>query len=188
MTSIFDLNIFHKAIPEYDGKEENLNHFIACCDLHFSTFNLEADQLKFVRSLVRKLKGRAFDFYNKSIRESWPLLKAEMKKYFSSSKSFEGYQMELGKVKQGKLSVKEFSEKIEKILIEINKISGEIRVNENSGEQFFRAQNEKLAIKAFVTGLNEPLKTILRSRIYTTIQSAVNDAIEIEADENVNRM
>lgn len=188
MAATFDVNGFHKSIPEYSGSEDELNHFLACCDLYYVTLTAPADQTRFVLSLVRKLKGRAFDFYNKAPRTSWPDLKVALKKYFSSSKSFEGHQMELANIKQNKLSVKEFGEKIEKILIEMNRFGSEIVVNNVSGEAYFRLQNEKLAIKAFVNGINEPLKTILRARAFTSMQEAITAAIELEAEELLNKM
>lgn len=186
---IFDVSTFYKSIPEFDGNVDNLNRFLACCD-HFHS-NLPSIEIKqtFLKSLVRKLVGRAFDFYNKKETwTSWDELKLALKSYFSPTQSFEGYQIELCKCKQDKFSVREFGEKIEKILVEINKISNRIEVEGSNGGKFFKIQNEKLAIKSFLNGLNEPLKTILRSRKYDLIQDAIRDAIEIENEEILNRM
>lgn len=188
----FDVSTFHKSVPEFDGNMENLNRFIACCE-HFHS-NLPNDNVKstFLKALVRKFVGRAFDFYNKKESwESWDELKLALKSYFSPTQSFEGYQIELCRCKQDKLSVRECGEKIEKILVEINKISNRIEVEGTNGGIFFKIQNEKLAIKAFLNGLNEPLKTILRSRKYELVQDAIKDAIEIENEEilsNIQKM
>ena len=35
-----------------------------------------------------------------------------------------------------------------------------------TGTKFFKDQNEKLAIKSYINGLNDPIKNILRSRVY----------------------
>lgn len=189
MTTPFDISSFHKSVPEFDGNVDNLNRFLACCE-HFHS-NLGTDELRttFLKSLVRKLVGRAFDFYfKKETWATWVELKSALKTYFSPTQSFEGFQIELCKSKQEKLSVREFGEKIEKILVEINKISNQIEVAGNNGGEFFKIQNEKLAIKSFLNGLNEPLKTILRSRKYNLVQDAIKDAIEIENDEALNKM
>lgn len=188
MSQTFDISSFHKSIPEYEGKVDTLNRFIACCEIYVS--NLGTDELKatFLKSLVRKFVGRGFDFYNKKTWVSWSELKNSLKQYFSPTQTFEGYQIELCKSKQDNLSVREFGEKIEKILVEINKISNDIQINGTGGGDFFKIQNEKLAIKAFLNGLNEPLKTILRSRKYNQIGESIKDAIEIENEENLNKM
>ena len=68
---------------------------------------------------------------------------------------------------EGNLSVREFGEKIERILAEINKISAEIKVGNETGTKFFKVQNEKLAIKLYINGLKYPIKNIFRSRVYT---------------------
>lgn len=156
-----DYSNFHKCIPEFSGTTKDVNRFIACCDNFYSSLTDDNNRNIFLKSLVRKFTDRAFDFYNRNEWTSWDLLKTSLKKYFSSPKTFEGYQIELGKIRQGSFSVREFSEKIEFILTELKKISDEIIVNDLSGAVFFNAQNEKLAIKAFVDGLNDPLKTIL---------------------------
>lgn len=187
--AMFDVSTFHKSIPEFDGNVENLNRFIACCDHFQSSLPDNSMKVTFLKALVRKFIGRAFDFYNKKDNwESWDELKLALKSYFSPTQSFEGYQIELCKCKQDKLSVREFGERIEKILVEINKISNRIEIAGENGGKFFKIQNEKLAVKSFLNGLNEPLKTILRSRKYNLIQDAIKDAIEIENEEILNKM
>lgn len=189
MTETFDSNGFHKSIPEFDGNIDNLNRFIACCDNFYNLITTDPVKKLFLSALVRKFTGRGFHFYNK-VNEwaSYEELKKSLKAYFSPTQSFEGYQIELSTLKQGKQSVREFGEKIERILVEINKISAEIRVNNSDGTQFFKVQNERLAIKSFLNGLNEPQKTILRSRKYTTIQDVIRDSIEIENEERLNKL
>lgn len=184
----FDSNKFFKTIPEYNGNEENLNHFLACCDQYHDSLPDAANKKIFLDSLVRKLTGRAFNFYNREAWLDWAALKGALKKYFSSSQSFESLQLELGKIKQNLSSVREYGEKIEKILLELNKVCNEVRVENETGEKFFKIQNEKLAIKAFVNGLEEPLRTILRSRKFETIRAAITDAIEIETEEKLHKM
>lgn len=186
-TPTFDYANFHRIIPEFSGETKQLNRFLACCENYNETLS-ETLKPVFLKSLVRKFTDRAFDFYNKKSWADWDELKTALKKYFSSSQSFEGYQLELGRIKQESLSVREFGEKIEFILNEINKISSEIKVGNASGSQFFKIQNEKLAIKSFINGLNEPLKTILRSRSFTTIQTAISDAIELEIEEKLESL
>lgn len=183
----FPIVNFHKAIPEFSGTIAELNRFLACCDLFHGDLTTDPHRAAFLKVLVKKFTGRAFDFYAKQIWANWDELKNALKKYFSSSNSFEGYQIQLSKQRQGNLDVKQFSEKIQQILLDMNRVSNEVTVNNNqSGTQFFKAQNEKLAIKSLINGMNEPIRGYLKSQIFTNLQSAINTAIELESDENVH--
>lgn len=186
MTETFDYTLFHRMIPEYDGNKDSLNRFIACCDQFLSKYTDVNNRALFMQALVRKLTDRAFEFYNKQTITTWEIFKEAFRKYFASQQSFEGYQIELAKVKQNNMSVRKYGEKIEKILNEINKICADIKVDDRSGEQFFKVQNERLAIKSFINGLNDPYKNIMRSRKFLTMNQAILDAIELETDEVIN--
>lgn len=188
MTEAFDYQMFHRMIPEYNGNINDLNRFLACCDQFYKTITLDANKTTFLSALVRKLTDRAFDYYNKQEIANWDLFKENFRKYFASQQSFEGYQIELAKSKQNQLSVREFGEKIEKILNELNKICAEIKIGVNNGTQFFKIQNERLAIKSFINGLNDPFKNILRSRKFDTIGNAISDAVELETEEKINNL
>lgn len=87
----FSFSKFHKAIPEFSGTIAELNRFIACCDLFYDDLTNDAHSTSFLKALVKKFTGRAFDFYAKETWSNWPALKSALKKYFSSSQSFEGY-------------------------------------------------------------------------------------------------
>lgn len=183
----FPFTNFHKSIPEFSGTNSELNRFIACCDLFNGELTTDPHRETFLKFLVKKFSGRAFDFYSKQTWANWLELKNALKKYFSSSQSFEGFQMQLSKQKQGILDVKKFAEKIQEILLEMNRISSEITVANQTGTQFFKAQNEKLAIKSFVNGLNEPIRGYLKSQTFTDLQAAIKSAIELESDEYLNK-
>lgn len=186
MAETFDYTLFHRMIPEYSGNKDDLNRFIACCDQFLSKYTEANNRALFMQALVRKLTDRAFEFYNKQTISTWETFKEAFRKYFASQQSFEGYQIELAKVKQNNMSIRKYGEKIEKILNEINKICADIKVANASGEQFFKVQNERLAIKSFINGLNDPYKNIMRSRKFTTMNEAISDAIELETDEIIN--
>jgi len=106
----FVISDFHKAIPEYNGSINDLNIFLACCDYYNNSLSEEGKAI-FMRSLVRKFTDRAFDFYEKKSWNDWNELKTSTKKYFSSPQSLEGYQMELGKMKQ---TMKQFANSVKK--------------------------------------------------------------------------
>lgn len=187
MTTKFDFAAFYKSIPEFDGNINDLNRFVACCDQFYEQLGADNDkQATFLKALVRKFLNRAFDFYNKKQWASWTDLKNELKSYFSTSQTLEGYQIELTKLKQSSLTVREFGEKIDKILVEMNKISSDFKIGNESGSKFFKIQNEKLAIKSFINGLIEPFKTILRSRKFSDLQAAIKDAIVLENEEKLS--
>lgn len=180
----FQTSEFHKLIPVYDGSVKDLQHFISCCDFFYKNLDARFHE-KFYHALVSKLKSKAFDLYNNHTYKDWPEFKIALKKYFSVRKTFETYQLELANIRQGKLSVQEYSQNIEEILREMNNIGKEIKVENASGEKFFRAQNEKLALRAYVNGLNSPLKTILRARKFENLDDLIRDALELEAEENL---
>lgn len=182
---IFPIQEFYKSIPEYSGAFKELQHFISCCDYIFDTLN-DANKAQFFRALVRKLKDKAFNLYHNKQWADWPEFRAALKKYFTVAKSFETFQLELGNVRQGRDNIQSYSQRIEDILYEMNTIGKDIKIENVSGERYFRIQNEKLALKAFLNGLNSPLKVILKARKYETLDDAIKDAIELEADEKLN--
>lgn len=181
----FPSNNFYKSIPEFSGDEKEVQRFISCCNFFYNTLT-EAHKAIFFQALVRKLSDKAFDFYNNRKWINWPEFRDNLKKYFSIQKSFESYQVELANIKQRRLKVKEYSQKVESILYDMNKIGKDIKVENVSGEKYFKVQNEKLATKAFINGLNEPMKTIVKARKYNKLENAINDAIELELDEEIN--
>lgn len=183
----FPFTNFHKSIPEFSGTISDLNRFLACCDLFNTELTTDLHRATFLKFLVKKFSGRAFDFYSRQVWVSWSELKDALKKYFSTSQSFEGYQMQLSKQRQGALDVKKFAEKIQEILLEMNRISNEITVENQTGTQFFKAQNEKLAIKSFINGLTEPIRGYLKSQSFVDLHAAIKSAIELESDEYLNK-
>lgn len=180
------LTEFSKAIPECSGLIKDLQHFIACCDYFYETLSPQ-QKGDFLKALVRKLTGKAFNLFHNREWADWPTFKAELKKYFAITKSFETFQLELANIRQGKESIQDYSQRIEEILFHLNTIGKDIRVNNVSGEHYFKAQNEKLALKAFLNGLNSPLKNILLARKYNELKEAVKDAIELEVDLRLNK-
>lgn len=189
MPETFDYTLFHRMIPEYNGNKDDLNHFVACCDQFFKNYTEDENKKKFMQALVRKLTDRAFEFYNKQDNNvPWETFREEFRKYFASQQSFEGYQIELAKIKQNSQTVRKYGERIEKILNEINKLCSEIKVSGTDGSKYFKVQNERLAIKSFINGLNDPYKNIMRSRKFDTIGRAISDAIELETDEKINNL
>lgn len=180
----FQTSEFHKLIPVYDGSVKDLQHFISCCDFFYKTLDA-GFRNTFYEALVSKLKSKAFDLYNNHQYRDWPEFKIALKKYFSVRKTFEIYQLELANIRQGKLSIQDYSQKIEEILREMNNIGRDIRVDNASGEKFFKAQNEKLALRAYINGLNNPLKNILRARKIENLDDLIRDALELEAEENI---
>lgn len=175
---------FYKAIPEFSGNIRELQHFISCCDYFYELLD-ENNKRIFYLALVRKLKGKAFDLYNNNDWHDWVQFKAALKTHFRIHKSFETLQMELTNVSQDNMNVRDYSHKVDNLLHELNLIGKDIRIHNVSGENYFKIQNEKLAIKAFVNGLKSSIKQIIKPRKFDTLEEAITDAIEIETDENI---
>lgn len=183
MTSTFDLTKFSKLVPQYDGKEDELDRFIDCCSDRYASCTEDLGRSEFLSALRSKLTGRAYDFFKKSTYTDWDTLRTDLKKQFSSPENFAGFHLKLTSLKQGNNSVREYADKIEKILHSMNKTSSEIRIANQDGSAFFKAQNDKLGIKSFINGLKDSLRNVLRARKYTAIRDAISDAIELEIED-----
>lgn len=181
--STFDLTKFHKLVPQFDGNEDDLDRFIDTCGDRYTACTEDIGKAEFMSALRSKLTGRAYDFFKKTVYTDWPTLKTDLKKQFASPETFEGYHLKLTSLKQENLSVRQYADKIEKILFAMNKASSEIKVNNRDGTDFFKAQNDKLAIKSFINGLKDSLRNVLRARKYTTIRDAISDAVELEIED-----
>lgn len=164
---------FHKSIPEFSGNVRNLQHFITCCDLFYDNLD-EENKPRFFPALVRKLTQKAFTLYHNRTWDDWNQFKVALKKYFSVHKSFETFQLELANIQQRNFNIRDYSQKVETILHEMNSIGKEIKIEgQAGGEAYFKVQNEKLALKAFINGLNVPIKHILKARKYETLDDAI---------------
>lgn len=182
--STFNLTNFHKLVPQFNGNEDDLDRFIDTCDIQHFSCTEEVGRTEFMNALRSKLIGRAYDFFKKATYTDWPTFKTDLKKQFASPETFEGYHLKLTSLKQNDSSVREFADKIEKILYAMNKTSSEIKVNNATGTEFFKAQNDKLAIKSFINGLKDSLRNVLRARKYTSIREAISDAVELEIEDS----
>lgn len=43
----------------------------------------------------------------------------------------------------------------------------------------FRSYNDKCVLRAFIDGLNEPIGAIIKARDFTTLNSAIEKALEV---------
>lgn len=89
-------------------------------------------------------------------------------------------QTELHSIQQGDKDIKTFATEIEEILQKMNVVSSKVNVGANNAIVQFRAYNEKLAQRAFVDGLKEPIGTLIKARDFPTLSATIEKALEEE--------
>lgn len=183
----FTLSDFHKAIPEYSGDVKDTEKFIGCCDHYHSVLN-DDTKPAMMGFISTKLSGVAYAFYREHSSETWEVFRESLKTHFSEKKTLAHLQNELQCALQGKKDVKKFVDEIESLLHRMNSVSLRESNGNEEVEAHIRASNDKSACVAFSEGLNEPIRSYIKSRDFTNFYSAADKALQEETSvKNRNR-
>lgn len=180
MAGKFDFTVFKSLVQEFDGNSKNLGRFIQCCELMLTDLEPE-EKVIFMKHLICKLQGAAYELYRLKNYEDWSTLKEDLIKRFSKSKPIENIQTELRAIKQelGE-SISAYAEKINIKLYELTQASKTILINGAGADNHFAVLNNKIAYRVFVEGLLPDMKLLIKARNYTTLEEAIQGALEEE--------
>lgn len=166
-----------KIIPEFSGKED-LDNFLAACELVNESLD-DANKEKLLRLIKIKLTGKACIAIKYKTIEKYEDLKRELKSQFKQIFSAEQLQTSLCLMHQKSFEdVQTFANRVEEVLFKLNDVCVAEQGVEN--QKVIVALNSKTALKAFVDGLRDPIKIIIKACRFKTLSEAISQAIEEE--------
>lgn len=175
----FNITEFSKIIPEFSGDITETERFLACCDMYYGTLS-EATKTSLMSSIAIKLKGDAFTFYQADTDKTWAQFKELVGEKFSDKRKLINLQTALFSITQGMNNIKTFATELERILQKMNAVSKNVNTGQNTAITQFKAYNEKCVLRAFIEGLKDPIGAIIKARDFTTLNAAIEKALEEE--------
>lgn len=185
MTQNFDVKYLN-VIPEFDGNPVNLTSFISVCDDLLQTF-WDAENVNHINNkllihgITSKITGRAKTvLYCNSNAKSWDIdIKPILKQHFGDNRDLPSLNNNLTNIRQRpKETGLQFLDRIQEILLHIcNYIDLNVSILLRDAQKtLFR----DIALRVFLTYLNEPLGSRIRARNPQSLADACSIMIQEE--------
>lgn len=182
-------------IPHFDGTPSQLSEYIRSADDILNQFlqpqNPGAYINKLLLSAVRnRLKGQALEIVTGYTFNTWEELKDTLIQNFGDQRSELNLQIDITRMKQNyKESPINFFNRVRSLLAVYNSKISLHNEPQEIKEYKLRASKD-LALKAFTTGLLEPLGSFLRCKAPTTLENAISiirEEIDVRYFQNSTR-
>lgn len=180
------LSVLTKFIKPYNGDRETLPAFLTNGDNAMSLASAEQQKV-LCKFILSQLEGKAQVACSLKTFSSWNEIKTFLRSAFGEKKHASHLLIDLQNCKQSSTDdVTKYSLRIESIL---TKMQSDIHFScKNQDEIIGRiAAMEELALNTFLLGLNPAISNIVRCRNPTTLNEAVQHAIEEEKLHNLYR-
>jgi hypothetical protein len=176
----FNLKDLRDMIPEYDGDQSTLFDFIEA--VNFAIENVPENQQNAIIFVIKsKLVGKARKFISSRQLREWNDIKDLLISHYGDCRDTEGLLYDLTSTFQkSNETPRAFAQRIENLL---TKIRSSVALNNELNQAARNALNsshEKIALKAFLAGLSDPLGSIIRSQKPNTLEQAEQFLIEEE--------
>lgn len=181
-------------IPTYNGNPAILSEFIRAIEVittKFCTANPTDYINKLVISSIRnKLKGQALEVVTGYHYDTWQELKTTLVENFGDQRSELNLLVDLTKLKQNRDNPIEFFNKVRTHLAIFN---SKISLSNETPEiiNYKLTANKSLALRTFVSGLNENLGSFIRSRNPMSLEDAlrmVKEELDIRYSQSQNNI
>ena len=184
MTEKFDLKTAAGLIPIMDGTEHTTKQIIDSIHWYDSLLDNAGKNLLTSYVLKTRLSESAKIRLNQNYTSN-QLLIEDLKSHFISKKSISTLSVQLNNAKQKSHGLDAFGKSLEELLVDLTITqAGHNEQNLN----ILRPINEKIAINSFANGLNNhELRTIIKSRNYSTLKDAIAGAKDEELSLNSSR-
>ena len=175
----FQIDIALKMIPEFNGNKENLHKFIACSDIVGASATTREQKETFLNVIKSKLCGSAYNLIKYKVFDSWEQLKIILQQQYLEKRTIAQIQAELINSKQYyNEDVLTFANRIERLTLDLTDacVASEGQAAYNTISNL----NQKSALKAFVEGLKDPVRLIIKASRFTKLSDAISAACEEE--------
>lgn len=176
----FTLKELKDMIPEYDGDQATLNDFIEACN--FVTNQIDENQAEALTFIIKsKLIGRAKRFISSRNLREWEDIKNLLIGHYGDCRDTEGLLRDLTSAFQkSNETPRAFVQRIEDLLTKIrSSVALDNTLNENEKLALNRS-HERIALKTFLSGLNDPFGSIIRAQKPESLDQAEQYLIEEE--------
>jgi uncharacterized protein with von Willebrand factor type A (vWA) domain len=176
----FNLKDLRDMIPEYDRDQSTLFDFIEA--VNFAIENVPENQQNALIFIIKsKLVGKARKFISSRQLREWNDIKDLLISHYGDCRDTEGLLYDLTSTFQkSNETPRAFAQRIENLL---TKIRSSVALNNELNQEARNALNsshEKIALKAFLAGLSDPLGSIIRCQKPNTLEQAEQFLIEEE--------
>ncbi|KAJ3659809.1 hypothetical protein Zmor_011477 [Zophobas morio] len=161
MTEKFNLKTATSLLPLMNGNESVTKQLIDAIELYDSLLDNDGKQALTNYVLKARLTESA-KIRLKNVYASNALLVQDMRRFLLTTKSVASLSTQLVQIRQNNMSIEDFRRKVENLLVELTIAQAD---GNSEALQILRETNEKLAINAFASGLQNPeLHTIIKAR------------------------
>jgi hypothetical protein len=176
----FNLKDLRDMIPEYDGDQSTLFDFIEA--VNFAIENVPENQQNAIIFIIKsKLVGKARKLISSRQLREWNDIKDLLINHYGDCRDTEGLLYDLTSTFQkSNETPRAFAQRIENLL---TKIRSSVALNNELNQAARNALNsshEKIALKAFLAGLSDPLGSLIRCQKPNTLEQAEQFLIEEE--------
>ena len=178
----FNLELCFKVIPEFKGNHDDLTPFLKTIEFIHNSLK-ESDRptlIDFVRSI--KLSSTVKTAISTVVCNSYESLVTTLTNRYKSKKTLIQIQNKLCNFQQRSDSVKVFSDKILKLIDELNELQiKELHLNTEVDIGRIKQLNDMYALNVFKQGLNETLVNTVFAAQPKTFAEAINIAEDMES-------
>lgn len=179
---------FLRVIPEFNGDPSRLPGFIRASDLIINQFSVN-DPTAFINhlllsSVIQKLTGAAATVTNGRLIHTWKDLKQILKDNFGDQRSEDTLLQDLLHLKQNNESPLTFYNRCQELKAAL--FSHLSHTDSTAELQTMKAQMyTSLTLKAFLSGLRDPLGSFIRSTEPATLEDALR---KINEEQNIRHL
>lgn len=180
MATVAKLDVAERCLIKFDGDKGKLREFIDNCEIALSIVS-DADKIVLFQLILTKLTGRAKLLSQNREFLNWQALKAHLENTYSEKRSQAQWELELHSCRQGRTeTVSSYANRVEKCMVKlISSLDSDLtRAEVQACEKLLRKQ----AMNVFISGLNDPLITLVKSQKSKTLEEAFDLAIAEERD------
>lgn len=164
-----------KFVPEFSGNRNELSKFISCGD--FAIENVESSYKYLLLEIIKnKLINDAYNIIRFKDVKSWEQLKVALNDKYGEKKNIAHLQLEMSSARQNKdEDVRAYSERLNSILSSLA-----IQMTENKDKSVKSAIYDVLEQQrhnAFIEGLRQPIKFLMKAKNITIFEDAVEAAV-----------
>lgn len=175
----FSMESALKLIPEFKGEREELHRFISCCNIVSANAISVTHKRQFINLVKCKLIGPAYNFIKYRDFTTWEDLRNTLQEQLLERRTIAQLQTELLSSRQKpNESVREFSNRLERITADLTDAC--IASEGQAAAGIIENLNSKSCLKAFVEGLLDPLKILIKASRFSTFRDAVENTVEEE--------
>ena len=187
----FNIENVMKIVPEFSGNVKEIEKFLTIVEYIYIGLSEENDKAQLIDFII-KVKLSAQVRTAISLTETprdFNTLKTKLNSTYKSTKTLNEIFSSLSVLKQGRMSVKQFNDKIVDLVTELNHLQiTDLNTNSAEAKNAIIESNNKFALNIFKNGISEDIKPTVYASQPKNLTDAVNLASEVEKDSEKSVM